>query len=94
MNEKYILDKITEVIGNLRAEYADYKGQYKLLTHVINLEFLMGKYFAYMDILSEDIPHSEKAFDSTYIKVYEQHRNFIEVVTEYVNKQYNKLKEV
>ena len=57
MNEKYILDKITEVIGNLRAEYADYKGQYKLLTHVINLEFLMGKYFAYMNILSENIQY-------------------------------------
>ena len=94
MNEKYIIDKVTEVIGKLRTEYADYKGQYKLLTHIINLEFLMGKYFAYMDILSENIPHSEKAFESVFVKLYDQHRNFIEVVTEYVDKQYNKLKEV
>ena len=58
-----------------------------LLTHVINLEFTMGKIFAYLDVL-EDI-----SIDS-FVKVYETHKSLFNNVTAYVDKQYQVLRKV
>ena len=55
MNEQAIIEKVNKIVSEIRKEYTEYKGQYYLLTHVINLEFLMGKYFALMEILLDNI---------------------------------------
>ena len=86
MNEKDIITKIEKEISALTDEFnKDY--DYMLLTHVINLEFTMGKIFAYLDVL-EDI-----SIDS-FVKVYETHRPLFNNVTAYVDKQYQVLRKV
>lgn len=95
MNEQYIIDKIDEIISEIRKEYTEYKGQYYLLTHIINLEFLVGKYFALMEILLEDNKENPlKPFISTYFIEYEKNRELIEAVTTHIDSMYKKLKEV
>ena len=94
MNEQYLIDKIDEIISEIRKEYTEHKEQY-LLTHIINLEFLMGKYFALMEILLEDNKENPlKPFISTYFTEYEKNRELIEAVTTHIDGMYKKLKEV
>jgi len=95
MNEQAIIEKANKIISEIRKEYTEYKGQYYLLTHIINLEFLMGKYFALMEILLEDNKENPlKPFISTYFIEYEKNREFIEAVTTHIDSMYKKLKEV
>jgi len=105
MNEQYLIDKIDEIISEIRKEYTKHKEQYLLthtehkeqylLTHIINLEFLMGKYFALMEILLEDNKENPlKPFISTYFIEYEKNRELIEAVTTHIDGMYKKLKEV
>lgn len=94
MNEQAIIDKINKIVSEIRKEYTEYKGQYYLLTHVINLEFLMGKYFALMEILLDDSRENPlKHFISTYFIEYEKNRELIEAITTHIDGMYKKLKE-
>lgn len=95
MNEQAIIEKVNKIISEIRKEYTEYKGQYYLLTHVINLEFLMGKYFALMEILLHNIGENPlNPFDNAYCTEYEKNRAFIEAVTTHIDGMYKKLKEV
>ena len=95
MNEQVIIEKVNKIVSEIRKEYTEYKGQYYLLTHVINLEFLMGKYFAFMEILLDDNRENPlKPFISTYFIEYEKNRELIEAVTIHIDGMYKKLKEV
>lgn len=93
MNENDIVKAIEKVIDDLRKEYTEYHGQYKLLTHFGNLNFEMGKYFALTELLKAYMPDSGNPFDCTLVRIYEENKPLIEVVTEYCDKQYGKLKE-
>lgn len=95
MNEQAIIEKVNKIISEIRKEYTEYKGQYYLLTHVINLEFLMGKYFALMEILLDNIGENPlNPFDNAYCTEYEKNGAFIEAVTTHIDGMYKKLKEV
>lgn len=87
MNEQYIIDKIDEIISEIRKEYIEYKGQYYLLTHIINLEFLMGKYFALMEILMDSVGENACCTE------YEKNKALIEAVATRIDGMYKKLKE-
>lgn len=55
MNEQYIIDKMNETVSQIRKEYnIEYDEQSYLLTHLINLECLTSKYFAFMEILIDN----------------------------------------
>lgn len=87
MNEQAIIDKVNNIVSEIRKEYTEYKGQYYLLTHIINLEFLMGKYFALMEILMDSVGENACCTE------YEKNRAFIEAVTTHIDGMYKKLKE-
>ena len=95
MNEQAIIEKVNKIVSEIRKEYTEYKGQYYLLTHVINLEFLMGKYFALMEILLHNIGENPlNPFDNAYCTKYEENRGLIESVTAHIDGMYKRLKEV
>ena len=95
MNEQAIIDKVNKIISEIRKEYTEYKGQYYLLTHIINLEFLMGKYFALMEILLQNIGENPlNPFDNAYCTEYEKNRGLIESITAHIDGMYKRLKEV
>ena len=67
MNEQYIIDKMNETVSEIRNEYnTEYDEPSYLLTHLINLECLASKYFAFMEILIDNT--DVDVYDAEYEK--------------------------
>lgn len=94
--EKYLIEMVHTTMRNLKDELDLYHGQYKLLTHVTNIEFDLGKYFAYMEMLDDFT--TEKAWNEgsrpEWFKLHDQYEALRTEAYNYIESCYGKLKEV
>lgn len=94
--EKYLTDRVHDIMDELENELDFYEGQYKLLTHVINIEFNLGKYFAYIEMLDDFT--TEKAWDNNtepeWCKLHDKYEALRARALNYIESCYGKLKEV
>ena len=77
MDEQSIIDEIGRVVLSIYDEYTLYVEPGYILTHIINLKYLMGEYFALMGILmdigGEDAYCTEFEKDKVLLKDVENH---------------------
>ena len=87
MNEQFIIDEIDKVVRSIYDEYTLCVAPGYLLTHIINLKYLMGEYFAFMGILMNI------GGEDAYRTKFEKDKALLEDVERRINSMRKMLKE-
>ena len=91
--EKFLLETAEGYMQELADEVQKYDGEYKLLTHYGNMETLLGKWYATLDILS-DLPTKNEEDYPEWCKLHDKYEPFIRETFKYLETFYGKFKEV
>lgn len=90
--EKFLLETAEGYMQELIDEVKNYNGEYKLLTHYGNINALLGKWYATLDVL-DAMTENSKGYPA-WCSLYEKYEPFVQETCRYIESCNGKFKEV
>lgn len=86
MEVKYIISEIKNAVQGMREALEDPKG-YGIVLQMVNYNYCCGKYYSYMDVLSE-------TNSTEWLSIYDKYNNEVEELTRASDRIYRNLKTI